>query len=82
MDICAVASGALGAFYECGLGPWDIAAAAAIAEAAGAIVCLLEYDLLPAPMLIVANAKLAAALTAVLTEAGAIRQQDTEQPGK
>lgn len=75
LDICAVASGRLDAFYECGLGPWDIAAAAAIAEAAGATVRLLESDVLPNPVLIVANAKLAAALMAMLTEAGAIRRQ-------
>jgi myo-inositol-1(or 4)-monophosphatase len=34
LDICNVASGTLSGFYECGLGPWDISAAAAIAEAA------------------------------------------------
>ena len=35
LDICSVAAGVLDAFYECGLGQWDIAGAAAIAEAAG-----------------------------------------------
>jgi fructose-1,6-bisphosphatase/inositol monophosphatase family enzyme len=34
LDICSVASGTLDAFYECGLGPWDISGATAIAEAA------------------------------------------------
>ena len=38
LDICSVASRTLDGFYECGLGPWDIAAGAAIAEAAGATV--------------------------------------------
>ena len=36
------AIGTLSGFYECGLGPLDIAAAAAIAEAAGATVSLLH----------------------------------------
>jgi myo-inositol-1(or 4)-monophosphatase len=72
LDICNVASGALDAFYECGLGQWDIAAATAIAEAAGATVRLLRSALLPNPMLVVANTKLAEALVAALKEAGAI----------
>ena len=72
LDICNVASGALDAFYECGLGQWDIAAATAIAEAAGAAVRLLRSALLPNPMLVVANTKLAEALVATLKEAGAI----------
>jgi myo-inositol-1(or 4)-monophosphatase len=72
LDICQVASGALDAFYECGLGQWDIAAAAAIAEAAGATVRLLHSVLLPNPVLVVANAKLADALVAALKDAGAI----------
>lgn len=70
LDICAVASGSLDAFYECGLGPWDIAAAAAIAEAAGATVHLLHSEVLPDPLLVVANAQLVDALVAVLEEAG------------
>jgi myo-inositol-1(or 4)-monophosphatase len=69
LDICHVAAGVLDAFYEFGLGPWDIAAAAAIAEAAGASIHLLHADVLPDPLLIVANAGLAAALIAALTEA-------------
>ena len=40
LDICGVASGALDAFYESGLGQLDISGAAAIAEAAGATVLL------------------------------------------
>jgi myo-inositol-1(or 4)-monophosphatase len=72
LDICNVASGALDAFYECGLGQWDIAAATAIAEATGAAVRLLRSAVLPNPMLVVANTKLAEALVAALKEAGAI----------
>ena len=71
LDICGVASGSLDAFYECGLGRWDIAAAAAIAEAAGARVLLLNSNVLPNPLLVVANAKLTPALVALLVETGA-----------
>ena len=72
LDICAVASGSLDGFYEAGLGPWDIAAGAAVAEAAGATVLLLHSKVLPDPLMVVANAKLAEALVAALTEAGVV----------
>jgi len=36
VDLCSVACGRLDAFYERGLGPWDLAAGALIAEEAGA----------------------------------------------
>ncbi len=72
LDICGVASGVLDAFYECGLGQWDIAAAAAIAEAAGATVLLLNSEVLPNPFLVVANESLAAALVSVFTEIGVV----------
>lgn len=71
LDICGVASGVLDAFYECGLGQWDIAAAAAIAEAAGAKILLLNSSVLPNPLLVVANDKLTPAIVALLVEAGA-----------
>jgi myo-inositol-1(or 4)-monophosphatase len=70
LDICGVASGTLDAFYECGLGRWDIAAAAAIAEEAGAQVLLLNSGVLPNPLLVVANAKLTPAIVALLVETG------------
>ncbi len=75
LDICAVAAGALDAFYECGLGEWDIAAASVIAEAAGATVLTLRSGLLPNPFLVVANARLAHALAALLVENGAVDAQ-------
>lgn len=68
LDICGVASGTLDAFYECGLGQWDIAAAAAIAEAAGAAILLLNSKVLPNPFLVVANATLMSAIVALLVE--------------
>ena len=71
LDLCAVASGALDGFYESGLGRWDMAAGAAIAEAAGAEVIELHSPILPAPLLVVANAKLLKALVVMLIEVGA-----------
>jgi myo-inositol-1(or 4)-monophosphatase len=72
LDICSVAAGTLDAFYECGLGQWDIAAAATIAEAAGAEILLLNSKVLPNPFLVVANANLMSALLALLVETGAV----------
>lgn len=72
LDICGVASGALDVFYEYGLGQWDIAAAAAIAEAAGAEVLLLHSAVLPDPLLVVANAELMHAAVALLVETGVV----------
>ena len=72
LDICSVASGTLDGFYECGLGPWDIAAGAAIAEAAGATVLLLSSKVLPNPFLVVANVGLTAELVSLLVETGVV----------
>jgi len=72
LDICCVASGTLDGFYECGLGPWDIIAGAAIAEAAGATVRLLNSRVLPNPFLVVANAGLTSELVKVLLETGVV----------
>lgn len=72
LDICQVAAGTLDGFYECGLGPWDIMAGAAIAEAAGATIRLLESRVLPNPLLVVANAGLATELVSVLVESGVV----------
>jgi Archaeal fructose-1,6-bisphosphatase and related enzymes of inositol monophosphatase family len=72
LDICHVAAGALDAFYECGLGPWDITAAAAIAEAAGARVSLLHSSIFPEPFLVVANPELSSALIDLLVELKAV----------
>jgi myo-inositol-1(or 4)-monophosphatase len=71
LDLCAVASGTLDGFYESGLGRWDIAAGAAIAEAAGAAVVEPPSPILPNPWLVVANPKLLDALVALLVNAGA-----------
>lgn len=71
LDLCAVAAGRLDGFYESGLSRWDIVAGAAIAEAAGATVVEMQSSLLPAPVLVAANAQLLEALVAVLMEVGA-----------
>ena len=76
LDICSVASGALSGFYECGLGPWDIAAASAVAEAAGATVSLLHSSIFPHPFLIVANPQLTSALIQLFVDAKAIEPID------
>ena len=72
LDICSVASGALDGFYECGLGPWDIAAGAAVAEAAGAEINLLRSSHFPNPFLVVANSALMRALITLFVEAGVV----------
>ena len=71
LDLCSVAAGMLDGFFECGLGRWDIAAGAAIAEAAGATVIELQSSILPNPLLVVANPELLQALIKVLKESGA-----------
>lgn len=38
LDLCAVAMGRVDGYYERGLGPWDLAAGALIAEESGAVV--------------------------------------------
>lgn len=72
IDLCLIASGALDVYYEFGLGHWDIAGGAAIAEAAGATVLELEPTSLPAPLVVAGNAPLVETLTAMLVEAGAV----------
>jgi myo-inositol-1(or 4)-monophosphatase len=42
VDLCSVAAGRVDAYYETGLGPWDLAAGALIATEAGARVGALD----------------------------------------
>jgi len=42
LDLCAVATGQVDAYYERGLAPWDLAAGGLIAEEAGAVVAGLR----------------------------------------
>jgi fructose-1,6-bisphosphatase/inositol monophosphatase family enzyme len=70
LDLCAVASGRADATFECGLGPWDIAAGAAIVEAAGGFVSTEDVPGLPSPLLVAGSAKLLAGeLSAIVHEA-------------
>lgn len=46
LDLCAVASGRVDAYYEHGLGPWDYAAGVLIAARAGAVVRVAGVDVL------------------------------------
>jgi fructose-1,6-bisphosphatase/inositol monophosphatase family enzyme len=67
----------LDGFYESGLGRWDIAAGAAIAEAAGAQVVELQSPILPHSVLVVANARLLKAFVTALVEAGAATEPNS-----
>jgi myo-inositol-1(or 4)-monophosphatase len=53
LDLCAVASGRVDAYYERGLGPWDLAAGGLVAEEAGAVVAGLRGTP-PGPDLVIA----------------------------
>jgi myo-inositol-1(or 4)-monophosphatase len=72
LDLCAVACGRVDAFYEVGLGPWDFAAGAAIVEAAGGRLAVLEPPEPPGPLVLAANAGLMPALTELLRAAGVV----------
>ena len=70
LDLCSVAAGRVDAFYELGLGEWDVAAGAVIAEAAGAEVRLVRLSAGPSPLTVAANAALIEPLLDLLREAG------------
>ena len=53
LDLCAVASGKVDAYYEAGLNPWDLAAGWIIATEAGAVVSGLN-DMAPGEAAVVA----------------------------
>ena len=55
LDLCGVACGRVDGFYEWGLGRWDIAAGAVIAQAAGARVTVLPQQGAPSPLLVAAT---------------------------
>jgi len=72
IDLCSVAAGLLDAYYELGLGEWDVAAGSAIAEAAGARVVSIPVAHARGPLVVAAGPRLAEALLALLREAGAL----------
>ncbi|HEX5510380.1 MAG TPA: inositol monophosphatase family protein [Actinomycetales bacterium] len=72
LDLCAVASGRLDAYYERGLKPWDLAAGGLVAEESGARVAGLGGLLAGEAMVIAAAPLLTGELGRLLTEAGAL----------
>lgn len=69
-DLCSVACGRVDAYYEAGLGPWDIAAGRIIATEAGARVELVEQAATPLSI-IAAHPHLFGELRDLLDEVGA-----------
>ncbi|HSI93203.1 MAG TPA: inositol monophosphatase family protein [Jiangellaceae bacterium] len=66
LDLCAVASGRVDAYYERGLGPWDLAAGGLVAEEAGAVVAGLRGTPAGPDLVIAAGPALFDALHALL----------------
>jgi myo-inositol-1(or 4)-monophosphatase len=71
VDLCSVACGRLDAFYERGLGPWDLAAGALIAAEAGATVGDLAGGPASGEFTLAASSALFEPLRALLDTAGA-----------
>jgi myo-inositol-1(or 4)-monophosphatase len=71
VDLCSVACGRLDAFYERGLGPWDLAAGALIAQEAGARVGDLAGGPASGEFVLAASNGLFDPLRALLDTAGA-----------
>jgi myo-inositol-1(or 4)-monophosphatase len=76
LDLCSVAAGRLDAYYEFGLGAWDIAAGAVIAEAAGARVMEIAGGPLPSPLLIAGSEALVESLLSLLKSGLAMMSVD------
>lgn len=73
LDLCAVASGRLDAYYERGLNPWDLAAGGLIAAEAGAVVSGLRGAAAGGELALAATPGVAGELTALLERLGADR---------
>jgi fructose-1,6-bisphosphatase/inositol monophosphatase family enzyme len=71
VDLCSVACGRLDAYYERGLGPWDLAAGGLIAEEAGAVVGNLTGGPASGEFTLAAGSELFDPLRALLDTAGA-----------
>jgi myo-inositol-1(or 4)-monophosphatase len=72
LELCHVASGALDGFFELDLSPWDSAAGAVIAEAAGADVRYLNARHGRGPAVVAAHPHLIDQLAQLLINAGAL----------
>jgi myo-inositol-1(or 4)-monophosphatase len=70
IDLMSVATGAVDAYYEASLSPWDVAGGAVIAEEAGATILRSTVDGFPGIGVIGANHRLLDPLTSLLGEAG------------
>jgi myo-inositol-1(or 4)-monophosphatase len=73
LDLCAVASGRLDAYYERGLNPWDLAAGALIAAEAGAVVSGLRGAPAGNDLALAATPGVAGELRSLLERLGADR---------
>jgi myo-inositol-1(or 4)-monophosphatase len=71
VDLCSVACGRLDAYYERGLGPWDLAAGALIAQEAGARLGDLRGGSASGEFVLAAAGDLFEPLRALLDQAGA-----------
>lgn len=78
LDLCAVASGRVNAYFERTLNPWDHAAGALIAAEAGARVTGIGGGRPDHRFLLAAHPALAEALEGVLDEAGAVPRKAAE----
>lgn len=68
LDLCAVACGEVDAYYEHGVAPWDLAGGRVIADAAGAVVRVMEIG--NATLIVAAPPPLMEPLLELLAEAG------------
>ncbi|WP_026875944.1 inositol monophosphatase family protein [Jiangella gansuensis] len=73
LDLCAVGTGRLDAYYERGLNPWDLAAGGLVAAEAGAVVSGLHGEEPGNAMTLAATPGVAAELRALLERLGADR---------
>lgn len=71
VDLCSVACGRLDAYYERGLGPWDLAAGALIATEAGAVLGDLRGGAASGDFVLAAAPEIFEPLRALLDAAGA-----------
>ena len=69
MDLCSVASGRLDAYFEEGLGPWDLAAGGLIAVEAGAHASSLDGGAIRPESVLVCHPGLAAAMIELIARA-------------
>ena len=73
VDLCSVAVGRVNAYYERGLGPWDLAAGALIASEAGAVVGSLDGPIASGELVLAAPRSLFSSFRDLLIAAGAAR---------